>query len=185
MAASVTYQDLIKTPYDESLFEFYGTTQLMRNSNGVETKVGTPAIYSFANISPDHKYLLMKRIEKPFSYLVTAGGFNSTMLITDLNGKEVKRLAKLPSSELAPSGYDNVLNARAVSTGCRIHRPPLVWIEPLDSGLIKKKVDFHDAAYTLAAPFTGTPAELTKTAMRMGGITDAGSGLFLVSEMSR
>ncbi|HVF96215.1 MAG TPA: hypothetical protein VM871_02775, partial [Flavisolibacter sp.] len=36
-APSATFQDLIKTPYDEDLFQFYGTSQLIRTSNGVET----------------------------------------------------------------------------------------------------------------------------------------------------
>jgi len=33
-----TFQDMIKSPYDEQLFEFYATTQLVKNVNGVETK---------------------------------------------------------------------------------------------------------------------------------------------------
>ena len=36
--------------------------------------------------SPDKKYLLVEKIDKPFSYLVTANGFNSTVQITDMNG---------------------------------------------------------------------------------------------------
>ena len=35
-----TFQDLIKSPYDEELFAFYGTTQLVKNSNGTEVKSG-------------------------------------------------------------------------------------------------------------------------------------------------
>ncbi|MCZ2223217.1 MAG: prolyl oligopeptidase family serine peptidase [Chitinophagales bacterium] len=38
--------------------------------------------------------------------------------------------------------------------------------EPLDSGFIKKKVDFHDVVYALAAPFKGERRELFKTTMR-------------------
>ncbi|MDQ6722742.1 MAG: S9 family peptidase, partial [Thermoproteota archaeon] len=49
VAASRTYQDLIKNPYDEELFEFYGTSQLIKNVNGTETKIGSPAIYSDIN----------------------------------------------------------------------------------------------------------------------------------------
>ncbi|HQV87497.1 MAG TPA: hypothetical protein PKZ90_16285, partial [Chitinophagaceae bacterium] len=47
-----TFQDLIKSPYDETLYAFYATTQLMKNSNGVETKIGQPAIYSMISVSP-------------------------------------------------------------------------------------------------------------------------------------
>ena len=66
VAASVTYQDLIKTPFDETQFEFYGTTQLVKNTNGIEVKVGVPAIYNRVSLSPDKKYLLIERIDKPF-----------------------------------------------------------------------------------------------------------------------
>lgn len=185
VAASVTFQDLIKSPFDETQFEFYASTQLVKNTNGIETKIGTPAIYSSVNISPDKKYLLVKRIDKPFSYLVTAGGFNSTMMITDMNLVTVKVLAKLPSSELAPRGNDNVLNAPR-GYGWLSNSPATVrWIEPLDSGLIKNKMDHHDAAFTLAAPFTGTPKELVKTAERMYSITDVTADLFFVTEGSR
>src|SRR5690349_11881283 len=34
VAPSRTYEDLIKTPYDEQLFEFYSTTQLVKNNGG-------------------------------------------------------------------------------------------------------------------------------------------------------
>ena len=34
-APSATFQDLIKSPYDEQLFEFYATSQLIQNKNGV------------------------------------------------------------------------------------------------------------------------------------------------------
>jgi len=185
VAQSATFQDLIKNPFDETQFEFYATTQLVKNTNGSETKIGSPAIYSSVNASPDKKYLLVERIDKPFSYLVTANGFNSTMFITDMNGSTIKQLAKLPSSDLTPSGYDNVLNAPRGFNWLDNAPSTVQWIEPLDSGLIKKKVDFHDAAYTLAAPFSGTPKELVKTPMRMYNITDVTADLFFVTEGSR
>ncbi|HNU87519.1 MAG TPA: prolyl oligopeptidase family serine peptidase, partial [Ferruginibacter sp.] len=185
VAASVTFQDLIKTPFDEAQFEFYGTTQLVKNTNGAETKIGSPAIYSSIDISPDKKYMLLEKIDKPFSYLVPAGGFNSTMLVADMNAATVKVLAKLPSSELAPRGNDNVLNAPR-SYGWLNNSPATVrWIEPLDSGMIKNKMDFHDAAYTLAAPFTGSAKELVKTAERMYSVTDVTTDMFFVTEGSR
>jgi dipeptidyl aminopeptidase/acylaminoacyl peptidase len=185
VAASVTYQDLIKSPYDEQLFEFYTTTQLIKNTNGIETKIGTPQIYGSVELSPDKNYFLVERIEKPFSYLVTVNGFNSTVLITDLTGKTIKSIAKLPSSELAPTGYDNVLNAPRGHNWISTMPNTLQWIEPLDSGLIKKKIDFHDAAYILAAPFANTPTQLIKTPMRMGGLSPLNETEFLVTEYSR
>ena len=185
VAASATYQDLIKSPYDEQLFEFYTTSQLVKNTNGVETKIGTPQIYGSADISPDKKYFLVERINKPFSYLVPVNGFNSTVIVTDLDGKIIKEIAKLPSRELAPTGYDNVLNAPRGHSWINTLPNTITWIEPLDSGLIKKKVEFHDVAYMQAAPFTATPIELMKTPMRMGNISSLTENEILFSEYSR
>jgi len=185
VAASPTFQDLIKSPFDEIQFEFYATTQLVKNTNGSEIKIGAPALYSNIQVSPDNKYLLVERIDKPFSYLVTAYGFNSTMMVTDMNGTLVKTIAKLPSSEGTPRGNDNVLNAPRDYNWLDNSPATLQWIEPLDSGLIKNKMDYHDAAYTLAAPFTGSPKELAKTAQRMYNVSDLTTDLFLITEGSR
>ena len=185
VAASPTFQDLIKSPFDEIQFEFYATSQLVKNTNGSEIKIGAPAIYSSVEPSPDNKYLLIEKIDKPFSYLVTAYGFNSTMLVTDMNANTVKVLAKLPSSEGTPRGNDNVLNAPRSYDWLDNSPATVKWIEPLDSGLIKNKMDYHDAAYTLAAPFTGSPKELAKTAQRMYNVSDLTTDLFLITEGSR
>lgn len=185
VAASATFQDLIKTAFDETQFEFYATTQLVKNTNGKETKIGTAAIYSSVDASPDKKYLLVDRIDKPFSYLVTAGGFNSTLMITDMNGTVLKTLAKLPSSELAPRGNDNVLNAPRGYNWLNNTPSTVQWIEPLDSGMMKNKMDYHDAAYTLAAPFTGEQRLLCKTAMRLYGVIMLSDNSYFITEGSR
>ena len=181
-APSATFQDLIKTPYDEEMFQFYGTSQLVKNTAGVETKIGSPGIYITAALSPDKRYILTETIHKPFSYLVTVAGFPSTVSVTDMNGKLVKQLADLPSSEGTPSGYDNTQN---VSRGFdwRDDEPAtVVWAQPLDSGLIKKQVGFHDAVYALSAPFTGEPKTLFKTAMRYRRTAWGNPTLALVTE---
>lgn len=46
-------------------------------------------------------------------------------------------------------------------------------------------MDFHDAAYILAAPFTGAPKELVKTAQRMYAVTDVITDMYFVTEGSR
>ena len=181
-APSATFQDLIKTPYDEDLFQFYATSQLVKNTNGVETKMGTPAIYSSISLSPDRKYILTRTINKPFSYLVTAGGFPSTLNIIDLTGRTVKKIIDLPSSEARPSGNDNVQNVPRGYDWRDDEPATLVWAQPLDSGLIKNNVEFHDAVYALSAPFTGQPKELFKTTMRFSGIRWGSPTLALVNE---
>ncbi|MBL0334729.1 MAG: hypothetical protein IPP73_05250 [Chitinophagaceae bacterium] len=177
-----TFQDLIKSPYDEQLFAFYGTTQLIKNTNGTETKIGQPAIYNSVTVSPDKKYMLVRTLKKPFSYAVPAGGFPATVSITDMNGKLNKELADQPSAETAPAGYDNV-QPLARGFEWRDDEPStIVWCMPLDSGLIKKPVEYHDAVYAQKAPFTGEAELLFKTKMRYGGITWGTESLAIVTE---
>jgi dipeptidyl aminopeptidase/acylaminoacyl peptidase len=184
-APSATLQDLIKTPYDEQLFEFFGTAQLVQNKAGVETPIGKPAIHSTISLSPDKNYLMLRTIKKPFSYLVSAGGFPSEVTITDRNGKLIKLLADLPSTEVRPSGYDNVQNVPRGFDWRDDEPATITWTVPLDEGLIKKEVPFHDAVLALSAPFTGEAKELFKTTMRYSGASWGNSTLALVREMSR
>lgn len=184
-APSPTLQDLIKSPYDEQLFEFYATSQLVQNKGGVETPIGKPSIYSNISLSPDKNYMMVRTIKKPFSYLVSANGFPSTVTITDRAGKLVKLLANLPSSEVRPSGYDNVQNVPRGFDWRDDEAATVTWTVALDSGLIKKNVEFHDAVMALSAPFTGTPKELLKTKMRFGGISWGNASFALVRENSR
>jgi dipeptidyl aminopeptidase/acylaminoacyl peptidase len=181
-APSATFQDLIKSPYDEDLFQFYGTSQLVQNRNGVETKIGAPAIYLTVSLSPDKAYLMTRTIRKPFSYLVTVGGFPTDINITDRTGRVVKGLAQLLSSEGTPSGYDNTQNVPRGFEWRDDEAATIVWAQPLDSGLIKKDIPFHDAVLALQAPFTGQPKELFKTTMRFRNITWGNPALALVTE---
>ena len=184
-APSVTYQDLIKSPYDEYVFEFLATSQLVKNKNGVEVKIGTPALnYSFS-ISPDKNYILTRTLNKPFSYLVTASGFASSIKVLNINGVLVKTIAQLPSSEGTASGYDNVQNAPRDFEWKDDEAATIVYAMPLDSGLIKKPVPFHDAVLALAAPFNDAPRELFKTTARFSNISWGNETLALVTEVLR
>lgn len=166
-----TFQDMIKSPNDENQFAFYATTQLVKNVNGVETKIGQPAIFDFYSISPDKKYILQSVVQKPFSYLVPYNGFPKTVRITDINGKEIKKIYDLPSSETAPSGNDNVQLVPRGYNWRNDEPSTLVWCEALDSGMIKKAAEFRDAVYAVPAPFTASPKQLFKTTMRYYGAT--------------
>ena len=169
-APSRTYQDLIRSPYDEEAFAFLTTSQLVKNTNGIETKIGSPSIYTSFEVSPDKKYMLTETIQKPFSYLVTAYSFASKVSIQDMNGKTLKVLANLPSAETTPSGYDNVQPVPRAFAWRNDAASTITWCEPLDSGLIKKNMEYHDAVYALSAPFNGQPSTVVKTKMRFRGI---------------
>jgi len=177
-----TYQDLIKTPYDEQLFEFMAMAQIVINRGGVETTFGKPGIFESYTLSPDKKYFLLEVLKKPFSYLVTANGFPTSILVMDVTGKLIKEVADLPSAETRPSGNDNVQNIPRGFEWRSDEPSTLVWCMPLDSGLIKKNVEFHDVVYSQAAPFNLEKQELFKTKMRFRGITWGNQSFAWVSE---
>ena len=177
-----TFQDLIKSPYDEEAFAFYATAQLLVNHNGVETKIGAPALYKSALLSPDKKYVLAEVMTAPFSYSVPANGFAANLFIMDRKGNKVKELGFLASTETAPSGNDNVQPLARGHEWRDDQAATLVWCEPLDSGLIKKQVEYHDAIYALAAPFTSEKTLLFKTKMRYSNTVWGTESLALVYE---
>ncbi len=185
VAPSVTYQDLIKSPYDEYVFEYLATAQLVKNNAGVETKIGAPAIISSIDLSPDKKYFLTRTINKPFSYLVTVYGFATTVNVTDLNGKIVKTIADLASAETTPSGYDNVQNVARAFDWKDDEAATIIYALPLDSGIMKKNVPYHDVVMALTAPFTGSPKELFKTTTRYSRTVWGNEQIALVTEMLR
>ena len=185
VSPSVTYQDLIKSPFDEYLFDYFTTVQLVKNNNGVETKIGKPSILSSISVSPDKQYFLTRTLNKPFSYLVPAYGFAANVFITDTKGNLVHSLANLPSAESTPSGYDNVQNVPRAFDWRNDAAATITYALPLDSGLIKKKVPFHDAVYALAAPFKGEAKELFKTETRYSRTNWGNDEIALVTEQQR
>ncbi|HEX6125601.1 MAG TPA: prolyl oligopeptidase family serine peptidase [Pyrinomonadaceae bacterium] len=163
-----TFQDLLRNPNDEKLFEYYATSQLaLIDVGGKVREIGTPAIYDDADISPDGKYILTSRIERPFSYLFPFSRFPKKVEVWDSNGKHVYTLANIPLQDALP--------VQGVPTGPRsygwIPTEPasLIWAEALDGGDPRKKITPRDKLMTLAAPFSAAPAELVKTEHRYQG----------------
>jgi len=181
-----TYQDMLKSPFDEALFEYYATAlpAVVDVATGRIEAYGAPGIYSQADPSPDGNYVLVTRIKRPFSYSVGADEFARSTEIWDASGKVVKVLADLPPAEDVPMN--------GVPTGPRgvrwqARKPAtLLWVEALDGGDPQKKVDFRDKLMALAAPFAGEPREVMKTKERFGGLSWFETpGLALATESNR
>jgi dipeptidyl aminopeptidase/acylaminoacyl peptidase len=169
-AASRTYQDLIKNPYDEALFDHMGTAQLVINDLKTEQPVGKPKIYRGVSVSPDKKYLLVQTINRPFSYLVPAFNFPYEANVTDMNGNLVKQLTKNPSGEGQPIGFDDVSDFPR-NFDWRDDEPnTVIYIKALDKGLGKSKAEFRDAVMAVNVGANAEPKELFKTKRRFNRI---------------
>ncbi len=165
-----TFQDLLRNPHDEKLYEFYATSQLalINAANGKATTIGKPAIYSGLDIAPDGNHLLITTNHKPFSYLLTANSFPHEYEVWDLSGKLIHKVASTPLQDQV--AMENVPTTPR-SINWRATEPAtLVWVEALDGGETKKKAALRDRVVMLKAPFTGQPIELAKTEFRFAGL---------------
>ena len=171
-AASRTYQDLIKSPHDEALFEHFAKGQLYRIlvSTGTEEKIGGEAVYRSFSISPNQQFLMTSTLEKPFSYLVPWSGFPTTYTVTNLKGETIKVLAKNPSSEGAPIGFDDVVTYPR-SINWRDDQPATIYyVQALDNGKGRVQAVFRDGVYCLDMLKDKEPRLFAKTTKRYRGI---------------
>jgi dipeptidyl aminopeptidase/acylaminoacyl peptidase len=178
-----TYQDLLTSPYDCQLFDYYATSQLVEVdlATGSIRKIGEPGIYSLADYSPDGNFILINRIKKPYSYHVPYSSFPHSYEIWDKDGQLVHLLADLPLADEVP--------VNGVPKGVRspewqpLKPATLIWVEALDEGDPEKQVPHRDRIMTLSAPFKDQPAELMRLENRYAGIDWLGqTGLAFVSE---
>lgn len=166
-APAATFQDLLKNPFDEALFEFYCSVDLVRINVSGTTPITRDLIVGRYDLSPDKRYILLQRIIKPFSYLVPYTRFATQVEILDLTGKSVRLLADNPLDEVRPKGFD------AASRNPRNFQwrddlgSAISWVQALDEGDPKKKVEFRDALLQLEAPFSGSPLTLYQSGMRL------------------
>ena len=184
-APAPTYEDLLKTVNDDRLFEYYFTSQLVAVNavSGAKAPIGKPAIFESVAPSPDGQYVLVSRIEKPFSHLVPKNGFPQSVEIWTRGGGVAKTIASLASREGVPIA--------GVEPGPRAYRwradqpATITWVEALDGGNPRARVPFRDKVVSLAAPFTSDGVEIAKTEWRYGSLAYTDKGIGLLTENDR
>jgi dipeptidyl aminopeptidase/acylaminoacyl peptidase len=182
-AAVRTYSNLLKTPYDEAIFEFLTRSQLAEISlTGQINKLGKAAMYKGFNISPDGQYLLVSQIKKPFSYLVPSRRFPIETQVWTQKGKLVTQVADLASGENIPKGFDSVREGRRDISWRSDVAATLVWAEAQDGGNMKTNVDYHDYVYTWTAPFKNSPKILQKVERRFNNISWGNNNFAMISD---
>jgi len=180
-----TYQDLLKNPYDEQLFDYLFTSQLVKFTPDGETEIGKPAIYASVSLSPDKSLLLTTTVNRPYSYIVPMNSFPQTVAVMTVSGQTVKEVSRRPMTADV-MGYD-VSSPYPRQFGWRPDKAAtLYWTEALDGGNPRANPQpFMDAIYQWAAPFDGEKQLVTKTEFRAGGVQWCDDTFALVREMSR
>jgi dipeptidyl aminopeptidase/acylaminoacyl peptidase len=152
-----TFQDLLASPGDADVFEALATTTPLRvdPETGTATRLGPDGLYQYVGESPDRAYLLVYRLQRPFSYRVPYGYFARRVEVWTPAGEPVRVIADLPVSDEVPR--------MGVPTGPRQvswdERSPatLIWTEALDGGDPVAPAEHRDAITRQAAPFSAEP----------------------------
>lgn len=180
-----TYEDLLSTPHDEDLFDYYATAQLayVDIATSKLTPFGKPGIYATLRPSPDQKHLLVGWLRKPYSYQLPAIDFPQEVEVWNREGKIEYKVASLPLADRIPLA--------GVRTGPRSYQwltnksATLAWVEALDGGNPKEKAPHRDRIVVLGAPFGGKPTEVFATKERFREIQPLANGKALVEEFER
>ncbi|XP_021770075.1 probable glutamyl endopeptidase, chloroplastic [Chenopodium quinoa] len=180
-----TFQDLLKDEYDEDLFDYYATSQLVLASlDGTMKPFGHPAVYTSLDPSPDDKYIMISSTHRPYSYVVPCGRFPKKVELWTVDGKFVRQLCDLPLAENIPIAHNSVRNGMR-SINWRADRPStLYWVETQDGGDAKVEASPRDIVYTQSAEASEgeEPTVLHKLDLRYGGISWCDDSLALVYE---
>lgn len=90
-----TYQDLLKSKYDEYLFDYYATSSIAEISlDGTIKQIGKDAVYTSLNYSPNGEYIMVQYVYPPYSYQVGHRQFPNSLELWAKDGRLIKVLDK-------------------------------------------------------------------------------------------
>ena len=178
-----TYQDLLKTPFDIVLYDYYMTSipTLVDVDTGRTTRVARSAIYASFSPSPSGDYFLVRERVEPYSYLVPDGRFGERISVVATDGDLVR---ELPSKSLQEAITIGGVQAGPRSFGWMGGDPhTLTYLEALDGGDPRTDVAHRDRLMRLA--LGGSPQEVLRTEFRFAGLSISGSGTGFLSEFDQ
>ena len=172
-----TYEDMLKTPQDENIFEFYARSQLaVLPLSGPMRTLPVKGLVTTAMPSPDGRCVLVQMLHRPFSYTFPLQRFPLKTEILTLKSGTVKDIDDRPLVDNLPISRD------AVATGPRSFQwrsdaaATLVWVEAADGGLPNLKNTVWDRVMALDTPFDGKPSVMLESALRINGQGGGQSG---------
>ena len=180
-----TYQDLLRSRYDELLFEYYATGELANVAlDGKVTSLATGLIRAFQP-SPDAEYVLVQTVKQPFSYSVPVSQFPLRTEIRDARnvdaGKSIRVLSDLALNE------DEEPDADAVRKGPRQYAwrgdapATVAWVQAIEA----RKSGMGDQLLALPAPFDTDPQLLARMDLRFQAVYWGRDDAAIVVEAAR
>ena len=202
-----TVADVMRSYYDEQLFDYFATVQLVVIGPQGSEKVGPKAIIRSITLSPNKNSMLVTTEYKPYSYQQGHTSFPNKLEIWNVKGEVVKLLEDNTKEEETPvrgaggRGANENREPRKSGYGWRGDMPEtLVWTESLtpppagrgqaaDDQQDGEKKDEPEPTYTssvyqLHAPFDGEKQLVIKPMYRIGQVTWGNSKFAVYNEAS-
>jgi dipeptidyl aminopeptidase/acylaminoacyl peptidase len=180
-----TFEDLLKSPEDEAIFDYYATSQVeVVGLDGKIVPVGKPGVIESASGSPDGRYALLDERRHPYSYLLPFDMFAERITVVDLKSGNSKQLADNPLQDTVLIIHDAVaVGPRAFEW--RSDAPATVfWVEAADGGDPRAEAPIHDKLFTSDAPFTEPPRKIAELPLRFTSM-EWGNGQVAIVEEER
>jgi dipeptidyl aminopeptidase/acylaminoacyl peptidase len=182
-----TYQDLLKSPEDELIFDYYATSQVqLVHFDGSAAPVGKPGVIVAVSPSPDGQYALIDERHHPYSYLLPFEFFPERVFVFNLKTGAAQQLVDKPLQDSIPNIHD------AVPAGPRDYEwrsdaaATLFWVEAADGGDPRKEAPVRDSLYLLDAPLAfsshPSPCKLTDLPLRFRSVSWSSDRLAAVDE---
>ena len=178
-----TYEDLLKNPEDEQIFDYYAASQIqVVHLDGTTQAIGEPGVIESASPSPDAHYVLVDERHHPYSYLLPFRMFPERIVAINIATGASRQLVDKPLEDTVPNIHDAV-EAGPREFDWRSDAPATVsWVEAGDGGDPRKNVPIRDTIFLLNAPFDGSPRKLAEIRLRFRGLTWGTGHLALVEE---
>ncbi|NND88328.1 MAG: S9 family peptidase, partial [Flavobacteriaceae bacterium] len=171
-AQNRTYQDLLKNPNDEFNFEQLALSTIKEVNLEGQVKDFLPTdMYRSISFSPDGEYVLISKLKKPFSYIVTYYRFPFEEIVYNTEGEKIAVVNDVPLNEVQPKGFMATRTGKRRMAWRSDMPASLYWVEALDGGDPENMVPYRDVVFQQDAPFNTEPKEIFRSINRMSGIT--------------
>jgi len=178
-----TYEDLLKNPEDEQIFNYYATSQVaLIQLDGTSTPLGKPGVITDARPSPDGNFVLVSERHRPYSYLLPFDAFPERVSVVNLKDGSVKQVSDKPLQDNIPNIHD------AVPAGPREYRwrcdmpATIAWVEASDGGDPRTEAPVRDTLFISDAPFDGSARKFVELPVRFSDVAWTENHIALVEE---
>jgi dipeptidyl aminopeptidase/acylaminoacyl peptidase len=178
-----TFEDLLKNPEDEQIFDYYATSQTaIVRLDGGSVLLGKAGVFVEVTPSPDGKWVLLFERHHPYTYLLPFYAFPERVSAVNLKTLTAKQFVDKPLEDNIPNIHD------AVAPGPRDYEwqsdaPATVfWVEAGDGGDPRNTSPVRDTLFLLDAPFDRAPRKLAELPVRYERVEWGNEHLALVEE---